>query len=51
MCVVRCASKSKHKAALTDASKDKSSEKKDVTSAVTTGVESRELNCEYRVFS
>jgi hypothetical protein len=51
MCVVRCASKSKHKAALTDASKDKSSEKKDVTSAVMKGVESRELNCEYRVFS
>jgi hypothetical protein len=59
MCVVRCASKSKHKAALTDASKDKSSEKNkdkiseknDVTSAVMKGVESRELNCEYRVFS
>jgi hypothetical protein len=34
-----------------DASKDKSSEKKDVTSAVMKGVESRELNCEYRVFS
>jgi hypothetical protein len=51
MCVVRCASKSKHKAALTDARKGKSSVKNDVTSAVMKGVESRELNCEYRVFS
>jgi hypothetical protein len=51
MCVVKCASKSKHRAALTDASKEKSSEKIDVTSAVMKGVESRELNCEYRVFS
>jgi hypothetical protein len=51
MCVVRCASKSKHKAALTDASKDKSSEKKDEMSAVMKGVRSQELNCEYRVFS
>jgi hypothetical protein len=47
----KCASKSKHKAALTGGSKDKSSEKKDVTSAVMKGVERRELNCEYRVFS
>jgi hypothetical protein len=51
MCVVRCASKSKHKAALTGTSKDKSSEKKDVTSGVMKGVESQELNCVYRVFS
>jgi hypothetical protein len=51
MYVVTCAWKSKRKAALTDASKDKSSGKKDVTSAVMKGVKSRDLNCEYRVFS
>jgi hypothetical protein len=48
---VRCASKSKHKAALTGASKDKISETKDVTSAVMKGLERGELNCVYRVFS